>query len=63
MKKKKRYLIDDQFSTDKKLATKQGHETRQNSDEKQCCQHWILRFVVFTWFPANRDCLSKLYVS
>jgi len=26
------------------------------------CQHWILHLVVFTRFPANRDCLLKLYM-
>jgi len=62
MKKKKRYLIDVQFSTDKKLATTQDRLTLQNSAEKQCCQYWILRLVVVTRFPANRDCLLKLYM-
>jgi len=47
MKKKKRYLIDVQFSTDNKLATTQDHQTLQNSDEKQYFQYWILRLVVF----------------
>jgi len=47
MKKKKRYLIDVQFSTDNKLATTQDRQTLQNSDEKQYCQYWILRLVVF----------------
>jgi len=60
---KKRYLIDVQFSTDKKLATMQDSQTLQNSDEKQYCQYWILRLVVFTRFRANRDCLLKLYMS
>jgi len=41
-KKKKRYLNDVQFSTDKKLATTQDRQTLQNSDEKQYCQYWIL---------------------
>jgi len=57
---KKRYLIDVQFSTDKKLATTQDRQTLQNSDEKQYCQYSILRLVVFTRFRANRDCLLKL---
>jgi len=61
-KEKKRYLIDAQFSTDKKLATTQDRQTLQNSDEKQYCQYWIQRLVVFTRFPANRDCLLKLYM-
>jgi len=26
------------------------------------CQFWILRLAVFTRFPANRDCLLKLYM-
>jgi len=60
-KRKKRYLIDVQFSTDKKLATTQDHQTLQNSDEKQDCQYWILRLVLFTRFHKNRDCLLKLY--
>jgi len=33
-KKKKRYLIDVQFSTDKKLATTQDRQRLQNSDGK-----------------------------
>jgi len=32
-KKKKWYLIYFQFSTDKKLATTQDHQTLQNSDK------------------------------
>jgi len=51
-KRKKWYLIDVQSSSAKKLAT-----TLQNTDKKQYCQYWILRLVVFTRFPANRDCL------
>jgi len=57
---KKGYLIDVQFSTDKKLATTQDRQTLQNSDEKQYCQYWIPRLAVFTRFPANRDCLLKV---
>jgi len=53
-------LIDVQFSTDEKLASTQDRQTLQNSDEKQCCQYWILRLVVFTRFRANRHCLLKL---
>jgi len=37
----------------------QHRQILQNSDEKQDCQFWILRLVVFTRFPANRDCLLK----
>jgi len=37
-KRKHRYLIDVQFSTDKKLATTQDRQTPQNSDEKQYSQ-------------------------
>jgi len=59
-KEKKRYLLDVQFSTDKKLATTPDRQTLQNSDEKQYSQYWILRLVVFTRFPANRDCLFKV---
>jgi len=58
---KKRYLIDVQFSIDKKLATTQDRQTRQNSDEKQYSQYWILRLVVFTRFSENKDCLLNLY--
>jgi len=61
-KRKKRYLIDVQFSTDKKLATTQDRQTLQNSDEKQDCQYWILRLIVCTRFPANRDGLLKLLI-
>jgi len=45
-----------------KLATTQDRQILQNSDEQQRCQFWILRLVVFTRFPANRDCLLKLYM-
>jgi len=38
----KPYLIDVQFSTDKKLATTQDRQALQNSDEKQYCQYWTL---------------------
>ena len=62
LKRKRRYLIDVQFSTDKKLTTTQDRQTLQNFDEKQCSQYWILRLVVFSRFPANRDCLLKLYM-
>jgi len=51
-----------QFSTDKKHATTQDCHIRQHFDEKQYCRFWILRLVVFTKFPAHRDCLLKLYV-
>jgi len=47
------------FVLTKKLAITQD-STLQNSDEKQYCQHWILRLVVFTRFRANRDCLLKI---
>jgi len=60
---KEKHLIDVQLSTDKKLATTQDRQTLQNSDEKQYCQYWILRLVVLTRFPANRDFLLKLYHS
>ena len=50
-KRKKRYLTDVQFSTDKKLATTQDRQKLQNSDEKQDCQYWILRLVVLLDFP------------
>jgi len=33
----------------------QDRQILQNSDEKKDCQYWILRLVVFTKFPANRD--------
>jgi len=52
------------LSTDKKLATMQDRQTLQNSDAKQYSQYWVLVLclVVFTRFPANRDCLLKLYM-
>jgi len=63
MKKKQKWcLIYVQFSTDKKLATTKKHQTLQNSDKKQYSQYWILGLVVFTRFPANRNCLLKLYM-
>jgi len=40
----------------------QDRQTLQNSDENQYSQYWILRLVVFTRFPPNRDCLLKLYM-
>ena len=52
-KRKKRYLIDVQLSTDKKLSTTEDRQTLQNFDEKQYCQYWILRLVVFTRFLQN----------
>ena len=61
-KRMKKNLIDVKFSTDKKLATTQDRQTLQNYDEKQYCQYWILRLVVFTRFRANRVCLLKLYM-
>jgi len=36
-KRKKRCLIDVQFSTNKNLATTQDRQTLQNSDEKRYC--------------------------
>ena len=60
--KKKKTVLDVQFPLTKKLATTQDRQILQNSDEKQDCQFWILRLVVFTRFPANRDCLLKLYM-
>jgi len=50
------------FPLTKKLATTQDRQILQNSDEKQDCQFWILRLVVIIKFPANRDCLLKLYM-
>jgi len=32
------------------------------TDERQYYQYWMLRLVVFNRFPANRDCLVKLYM-
>ena len=60
--KKKKTVLNVQFQLTKKLATTQERQMLQNSDEKQYCQFWILRLVVFTRFPANRDCLLKLYM-
>jgi len=50
------------FPLTKNLATTQDRQILQNSDEKQDCQFWILRLVVFTRF-LQTDCLLKLYVS
>jgi len=44
MKNKKWYLIDVQFGTDK---SSQDRLILQISDEKECCQYWILCLVVF----------------
>jgi len=57
--KKKAVVIEVAFSTEM-LATTQDRQTLQNSNEKQDCQYCIVRYVVFTRFPANRDCLLKL---
>jgi len=46
MKKKEQFLLDVQSPTDKKLAMTHNLQTLQNSDEKQCCQYWMLRLVV-----------------
>ena len=62
MKKKKWCLIDVQFYTDKKLATMHDRQTLPNSNERQYFQYWILRLFAFTRFPANWDCLLKLYM-
>jgi len=62
-KEKKRVLLDVKISTDKKFATTQDRQRRQNSDEKQYCQYWILPLVVFTRFGANRLLVETLYVS
>jgi len=40
------------FPLTKKLTTTQDRQILQNSDEKQDCQFWILRLVVFTRIPA-----------
>jgi len=61
MKKRKTVLSWCSISTDKKLATTQGRQILQNSDEKQDWQYWILRLVVFNRFLADRDGLLKLY--
>ena len=61
MKKQKRYLIDVQFSTDKKLATTQDRQTLQNSDEKQYCQYWILGLVVLNQISCKQSLLVKLH--
>jgi len=39
MKKKKRYFIDVQFSTDKKLTTMEDRQKLQDSDKKQDCRY------------------------
>jgi len=52
MKKKKTvYLIDVQFSIDKKIATTQDRQTLQNSDEKQYCRYWISVWLFLQDFP------------
>jgi len=56
--RKKTHLIDVQFSTDKKRVTTQDRQTRQNSDEKQSCHYLILRFIVFTRFPAKQTAIA-----
>jgi len=58
---KKKTVLDVQFPLTKKLAT-QDRQILQNSDENQDCQFWILRLIVLTRFPANRDFLLKLYM-
>jgi len=60
--KKKKTVLDVQFPLTKKPSATQDHQILQNSDENQDCQFWILRLVVFTRFPANRDFLLKLYM-
>jgi len=57
--KEKKTVLDDQFSTDKRLATTQDGQTLQNSGEKQYCQYWILRLVVFTRFPVKQRLLVE----
>ena len=42
------------FPLKKKLATTQDRQILQNSDDKQYCQFWILRLVVFTRFHAKQ---------
>jgi len=48
------------FPLTKSSQQRLDRQTLQNSDEKQYCQYWILRLVVFTRLRANRDCLFKL---
>jgi len=61
-RKRKKWHMVFNFPPTKKLATTQDRQILQNSDEKQDCRFWILRLVVFTRFPANRDCFLKLYM-
>jgi len=60
-KEKKWYLVFN-FPLTRSSQQRKTAKRLQNSDEKQYCQYWILRLVVFTWFRANRHCLFKLYV-
>jgi len=55
MNKKEQYLLDLQSSTDKKLATTQHRQTLQNSDEKQYCQDWMLRFGCYQLDCPQRE--------
>jgi len=61
-KRKKMYLIDVKFSIETKLATTPERQTLQNSDEKQYCEYWILRLVVYTRFPAKPLLVEALNV-
>ena len=48
----------------KKFAVTQDFQTLQNSDEKQCCQYWILRLVVTKYIACKQRLLVEaLYVS
>ena len=60
--KKKKTVLDVQLSTDKRARNNARPPDTAKLDEKQDCQFWILRLFVFTRFPANRDCLLKLYM-
>jgi len=48
------------FPLTKSLQQRKTARHCKTQDEKQYCQYWILRLVVFTKFRANRDCLLKL---
>jgi len=58
--KKKKTVLDVQFPLTKKLATTQDRQILQNYDEKQDCQFWILRLVVFYQISRKQRLLVTL---
>ena len=59
---KEKTVLDVQFPLTKSSQQRKTTRYCKNTDEKEDCQFWILRLVVFTRFPANRYCLLKLYM-